>query len=195
MDKIKVTWNGEKLRDIYPYATKWQVIKFRTRRMARKALYFGKWAVIGLGLLLIAFWLGGAKYSTEVVTFKDREVVVDTLTAKINQLKGALLDDLRSCESGGAPESAGLIVFDSNKQASIGSYQFQIKTIQSYSSSLRGQDLTRKEAILLALDDEEARQLAKEIIFGTDKALENWHNCSIRKGLYNKLETIKLLEK
>lgn len=193
MKKIKVTWNGERMRDIYPHATKWQVLKFRVRRFIARALIVLKLGFIAVSILLITFWFGGLAYSSERVTMQDREVIRDTLSEKIEQLKEGVLNDLRACESGGAKESAGLITYDSNKVASIGSYQFQVKTVQHYYKSLYQSDITQKEAVLIALDDVKARELAGDIIFKAD-GLKNWLNCANKNNLRSKLNTIDLLQ-
>lgn len=195
MKKIKVTWNGEKLRDIYPHATKSQVRRWKFRRFISKVLFTIKWGFIGLTFLLLAFWFGGYAYSSEKILFQDREVKVDTLSGKIEQLKSQVLDDLKSCESGKVDESAGIIKFDSNSKASIGSYQFQVKTIQHYYKTLYNRDLTGKEAVLIALDDNKARELASDIIFNDSKGVENWYNCANKKLLRSKIDIINTLSK
>jgi len=195
MKKIKVTWNGERLRDIYPHATRMQVFKYKVRRFIQRALFIMKWGFLALGFLLMAFWIGGYVYSSEKIMFQDREVLVDTLSTKIEQLKSTVLDDLKSCETSNIDESAGIVKFDSNKVASIGSYQFQVKTIQHYYKSLYNREITGKEAVLIALDDAEARQLAEDIIFKDSKGIENWYNCANRKSLRSKIDIVKQLEK
>lgn len=195
MKKLKVTWNGEKLCHVYSHATRTQVIKYKIRRFISKVLFVMKWGFLGLTFLLLAFWFGGYAYSSERVLFQDREVKVDTLSVKVDELKSNLLDSLKSCESGGAKEDAGIVKFDSNAVASIGSYQFQVKTIQHYYKTLYNQEISRKEAILIALDDEKARELASDIIFSDRDGIRNWLNCANKLGLRSQLNTIDLLIK
>lgn len=193
MKKIKVTWNGERLRDIYPHATKMQVLKYKIRKFIQRLLFVMKWGFIAISFMLLAFWTGGYVYSSEKILFQDREVKVDTLSLKIESLKGAVLDDLKSCESSDVEESIGIIKFDSNSVASIGSYQFQVKTVIGYYKSLYNTEITGKEAILIALEDSKARELAKDIIFKENGGIENWKTCANRKDLRSKIGVIKML--
>jgi hypothetical protein len=55
--------------------------------------------------------------------------------------------------------------------------------------------LNDKEAVLLALDGEQAQQLASEIIFNVDGGINNWYNCSTKLGLNAEVTAIKKLLK
>lgn len=178
MKTIKVSWNGKRLKDVYPYATKWQVVKYRVKRLVRKCL------IVSLGMAIVygAFLVGQASRPIEIKAEQD------TLGLKVNELKGALLDQLKACENG----EGAVIVFDSNKKASVGSYQFQIDTVKHYYKAFYGQELSTKEAVLLALDDEKARDLASKIIFEKN-GLNNWYNCS-KKGLEVQLTVINKIK-
>lgn len=156
-------------------------------------------------LLRITFWLGMAcltlfltykagQYNETVVIQKVEAEVQDTLKEKVNQLKSEVLDTLKSCESGGYSEDDGIIIFDSNNQASIGSYQFQKKTVIHYYQTLYGKTITPKEAVIIALDEEEARKLANDVIFQDSKGISNWFNCSKKHNLKAKVDIIKELE-
>lgn len=152
-------------------------------------------------ILLGITYLLGAKISSKVIYRQvEKEVILDNLTAKINELKGKLVSDLKQCESGGVSEDRALIVFDphpTNKKVqipSIGNYQFKVSTVQFYYNKFYSQVLTNKESVLIALDDEKAGKLASDIIF-RDGALGNWYNCSKKMGLENQLKIIRELEK
>lgn len=152
-------------------------------------------------LVLGGVYFLGARISSKVVYKQvEKEVILDNLKAKINELKGSLVKDLKQCESGGASEDRALITFDphpTNKKvqiASLGNYQFKVSTVQFYYNKFYSQDLTNKEAVLIALDDEKAGNLASDIIF-IDGALSNWYNCSKKLGLEGRLNIIMELEK
>jgi hypothetical protein len=98
---------------------------------------------------------------------------------------------LRACESGGAKDPEGLIVFDSNKVASIGSLQFQVKTVIHYYKTLYGKDITNKEAINIATNDSLAIPLAKDIMFKSKNLANDWFNCSKKLGLESEIKIIK----
>ena len=148
-----------------------------------------------LGLLAGRFIWPQIKYEQQT-----KEILVDNLSVKVNELKGKLLSDLKQCESKGFNEDFGLISFDGNKNnkkveiASIGSYQFKKATIIYYYDTLYQKDITGKEAILIALDDQKAGELARDIIFKTDKGLSNWFNCAKSINGQYKLQVIKELE-
>lgn len=142
----------------------------------------------------------GSNLKTRVV-YQKEQVILDNLTKKINQLKGEMLRDLKQCESAGITEENGLVTFDphpTKKQVQIpsfGSYQEKKSFIQYYYKTLYNKDITGKEAILIALDDEKAGELASDVIFKTDKGLSNWYNCSKKHNLESRLNIIKELEK
>lgn len=118
-----------------------------------------------------------------------------SLREKINELKGELLDTLKSCESRDKTEEDAVIVFDTNNKPSIGLYQFQINTVIHYYDKLYRQTITRKQAVEIALDEEKSRTLAQDVIFESGSGLKDWVNCDKKHGLtaqlnfiHNKLE-------
>lgn len=157
-------------------------------RFAKKS---GKLILI-LAVLVVVFYIGQLT-SKEVYTSPTSQVkTVDNLAKKIEDIKNEALADLMQCESAGHSEDDGIIIFDTNNEASIGQFQFQRKTVQYYYKSIYNKDISRKEAILIALDTDKAKELAHDIIFKTDKGYTNWLNCSKK----NKLpETLALLDK
>lgn len=152
--------------------------------------------VISLILLLaIAYnYLTTPKMPETITITKE----IDNLTPKIEQLKAEVLDTLQACESNGYTDDIGLIKFDSNAKASIGLYQFQKATVISYYKTLYNKNITGKEAVIIALDTPQARQLASDIIFKAgkaDKGINNWYNCNNKHQLSAKVEFINKLIK
>lgn len=149
-----------------------------------------------VGVVYVAILFG--RYSNPEIyqiAPETQAVVKDTLTDKVRELKNEVLDDLKSCESGGYDNSDGIIIFDSNNEASIGQYQFQRKTMIYYHKMFYGEEISPKEAILIALDEQRSRDLAEKILFQDEgKAHNNWYNCSKKLGLKEKIELIKQLE-
>lgn len=194
MKRINVKHNGKHYKYIYN-ATPWQVFKFKFFRFVRICIYLS----ILVGLILYAGYMLKVYYPEYKIV--EKEVVVDNLSGKIGELKGELLSEIKACESAGRSEDYGLITFDPNPNRksveipSIGSYQFKKATVIFYYKKLYNKDITGKEAILIALDDEKAGDLAKDIIFTTDKGLSNWINCSNKYKSADKLALIKKLEK
>lgn len=157
--------------------------------------------IIWLALIGLAIY-GGSKIGDKIEYVNiEKQVLVDNLSVKINELKGSLVSDIQKCESAGYNEDYGLIVFDGHKTnknveiPSIGTYQFKKSTVVYYYDTLYQKDITGKEAILIALDDQKAGQLASDIIFKTDNGLSNWLNCSNKINGKGRLEIIRQLEK
>jgi len=194
---IKVFFHGERLRDIYPHASKWQVFKWKVRKFIRKVTIVS----IACAALYGAFVVGSKSfhetaYQAQAEKITTVEVQVDNLSEKIAQIKAEAVEGIRKCESAGHPESDGIIIFDSNAKASIGSFQFQKTTVQHYMKVLYGKDITPKEAVLIALDEAKAGELASDIIFETPGGgLKDWYTCANKIGLANTIAIVKKLEK
>lgn len=188
MKITKVFWNGKRLKDIYVGATPLQVLKYRLRV---GVLRFIQGATIA-GILYLAA-VATVGFMTPNV-WASNEIIIDKFPEKIESLKDDVVNQLMSCESAGHDEDDGIIIFDTNNKASIGQAQFQVKTVIYYYKKLYGKDITPKEAILIALDQDKAASLAKDIIFKAD-GLGNWYNCTKKLGLDSQVAVIKKLEK
>lgn len=186
MKPVKVFLYGQRLRDIYPHATKWQVFKYRVGQFTRKVVILSFASLI----LFTTFKVGSYSGATTVYAVPE-----NSLQNKVEELKSELLDTIESCESASKHEDDGIIVFDSNNKASIGTFQFQKATVIHYYKTLFNKDITGKEAVLIALDSSKARELAKEIVFNSPKGLSNWYNCTQKYGLETQLSIINKLEK
>lgn len=147
--------------------------------------------------VLVAFTIGYFKYNPIVKTVEAEKIITqDNLTPKIEELKKDIVNTIQACESKGHSEEDGIIVFDSNKQMSIGTLQFQKKTVQYYYKSLYNKEISPKEAVIIALDDSKAEQLAYDIIFSSNaKGWSNWYNCSKKHAIESKIAIIRSLEK
>jgi hypothetical protein len=67
MKKINVLWNGKKLCQIYPHATRWEVIKYKMARFFRKVII----TAFFIGSIYGAFNLGKYTTKSEVTYAKD----------------------------------------------------------------------------------------------------------------------------
>lgn len=154
-----------------------------------------------VGIAAIVGAMVGAALSSTTVTATVPEVI-DLTPQKIEGLKADVVDRLSQCESGGHTEEYGLVTFDQNAAGtlsarntpSFGILQFKVSTVQHY-AKLQGHELTGKDAILLALDADEARALASYIIFETQGGIWNWQNCADKLGLGDEVTIIKKLTK
>lgn len=187
----KIYYQGRK---IYPRDSKGQFSSLKTKIAVffRRTAILAVIATIGYATLYGAY-IAGSHLNPLIV---EAEKIVDTSTdmysAKIDGLKNAVADKLMQCESGG---KEGLIVFDTNKKASIGAFQFQVSTVQHYYKSLYGKVLSDKEAVLIALDTVQARSLAIDVMFNTkNKAGKDWYNCERKLGLDSQIAIINSIK-
>lgn len=154
--------------------------------------------VITVGVIVGIYEIGSL--NSNRIVYRNQEVILDNLTGKVNELKGQLVSEIKQCESGGIKEEDGLVTFDphpKNKKVqvpSFGSYQFKKSTVQYYYKKFYDKDISGKEAILIALDDQKAGELTSDIIF-KDEALNNWFNCSKKLNSRAKLDIINNLLK
>jgi hypothetical protein len=159
--------------------------KARAWRWTRIAVGFGAAGVFTAGFVLFA--------DTSAMVQAMTPWAIDLAPKKIAELKKDVVVRLMRCEGGRFSESDGIIIFDTNKEASIGRAQFQRKTVIYYYKKLYGQDITPKEAIMIALDDAKAAKLAEDIIFEAD-GLKNWLNCANKLGLAADVQVIRSIE-
>ena len=118
----------------------------------------------------------------------------ETMEAKVERLKEDILDTLALCESGGRSEEDGIVVLDTNNVGSYGAYQFQRKTVMHYVKLMTGNEVNGRDAIILAMTPDKARELASWIIFETASGVEkDWYNCSKRNDLQVEVNIIKKL--
>ena len=186
MKKTRVYVNGKRFNDIYVGKTNWQVFRYRVGRFFRRLLVLSTFAAI------IFFSLQIGRHSYPVTKFVQAE---DTMAAKVETMKWELVHNIQTHEAAGHTEDDGIIIFDTNKEMSIGTYQYQKKTVIYYYKSLYGKDITPKEAVLIALDDEKAEQLTYDVLFKTEKGWSNWFNASKKYDIPAKIAVIKELEK
>lgn len=183
---------GERLKDIYPHATRLDMLKFTARKIMTLA-----------AISLTVFIVSGVAFLTGhyTQTAQAEAVAGDTLTAKVEQLQTDIVEQIAQLESSNVDTKDALIIPDDNKRGtlprkdkvSIGCMQFKISTVQMYAKQLQQKDLTNYDAVLLALDCPKSKELAKAIIFQTTGGLWNWSVATKEMGL--KVEFIKSLTK
>lgn len=112
---------------------------------------------------------------------------------RIKEVKQNILDDLSlGCEVKGASDPDGVIIFDSNNEASLSRFQFQRKTVIYYEKMFYGKTITPHEAIAIAIDPVQSTDLAEKILFeDTGKGAENWHNCNKKMNIAQRVKDLK----
>ena len=152
--------------------------------------------VVGIG-----FYFIGAKLNKEIVYRQvEKEVILDNLTGKINQLKGELIKSIWDNERGGHTEADGLITWDPNPKnkkvqiASLGTCQFKQSTVQYYEKTLYNKVVNGKEANDIAFSDEKCKELMTDIVFKVKEGHEEWYNTCKKVDCDGQLKVIKELE-
>mgnify|MGYP003385384184 CR=1 FL=1 len=139
-----------------------------------------------------------AMVDTQVETHNTPIVISmgGTVAAKVDDLKNEVVETIAKCESGGRKEEDGIVILDSNDVGSYGVVQFQRKTVMHYYKMRTGHEINGRDAIMLAMNSSEAKDLAKWILFETDKnAWRNWYTCSIKNDISTKIEMINKFSK
>lgn len=192
MKKTRLYINGKRRKDVYVGYTKLQVFSYYVGLGFRR--------LVRLSILAGAIWTGAyiVNYLNPTVEYRveAKEVVIDTLKVKIDSLKNEVVDGIKNWETKGIaiPQCDGKIVFDTNHKASIGCYQYQVKTVQLYVKALEGRDISEAEAIAIATDHVKARALSYRIVWERNELSQNWYNYSRQVGTQQKLAMIKELE-
>lgn len=166
--------------------------KFQGNQYKKIGFLKRTWRAFIRGVKLVLIWsviiatvvLAVRHYFPKVmVKVVEREVITDTLSNKIEEIKGGIIADIKQGESLGKKDCDSLITFDpnpTNKKVeipSLGCYQYKVSTVQYYYKKLYNQDISRREAIEIALDTDRAGKLTYDIVFKENGA-RNWYNTS-----------------
>lgn len=216
LKKLKLSYMGKELRDIYPHASWFQVMRFKFNKFMEKVIAVSACIALFVGMLYGAFKTGQATVQSSVTHANE---VIDNsdklFSQKIDALKNSIVDELMACEGATYNEDSGLVTFDPTDaqfakmlnsgekktivdkgEMSYGILQFKKSTVIYYVKMQTGKTITGKEALLIALDKDESSKLAKFVMFETkSKASGDWKNCARAKGLDGKIDLIKQLEK
>jgi len=193
MKKIKLFYNGARLKDIYPHATKWQVFKYKVRKFVNKVVQMTILTTILSVVVAVTFFIG--RYSKADIVLADEP----NYSEKIDALKLEVVDEIALCESTNVSQDKALVKYDNNRKGtlaqknipSFGVMQFKVSTVQMFWKQLYDKDITNYEATLIALDNTKAKNLAKDAIFGLTGAVHHW-TCA-DKSIIDKVSIIKEL--
>lgn len=116
--KVRLYINGERQKDVYQYATKWQVFKFKARRFIINVLFWGFIvSIVGIGFYIYY------QYNPSIV-YTRAEVIKEV------PVKASVMDRIAKCESPtGHYDSNGQVALNANSDHSvdIGKYQINNK--------------------------------------------------------------------
>lgn len=119
------------------------------------------------------------------------EIIITSNSADtIQEMKDGVLDQLKKCENPNADNVP--FIFDSNGIGSVGTFQWQPHSFQHYWEKMTGDKITKKDAVLYALDEDKARKLTEWVIFETDAGVgKDWVVCNNRHDLDTLVSFIK----
>jgi hypothetical protein len=143
--------------------------------------------------ILGALTLGSASLS--YAANRTEVQVIDMMPEKIEALKDEVVRDLSDkCEFKNKqarpdtldPKESG------GYQISYGDFQWEVNTLIEKYRKMTGTVLSYDEAIIMALDEQKAFELAKWTIF-IDNDLKRWRNCARDLKLQDRVDLIKKL--
>lgn len=124
---------GERLKDIYPHATKWEMMKYKARMTFKRLV---RLSVAG-GLLYGAFIAGGMLNPITSYATIEKLVPVETVSP--------VLERIAKCESGNTHYKNGQVIFNSNKNGSVDIGKYQINSIWNSKATELGLDLSKEK--------------------------------------------------
>lgn len=162
-----------------------------------------------IGIIYGAFSAGSHATETTVVMAEDTSAA--KYQDKIETLKNGVVDQLMKCERDVYGDDDGLVTYDPTDaqfaknqtkrtivdkgEMSYGVLQFKKSTVIHYTKLKTGKQITGKEALLIALDQNQSSDLAKFVMFSTKgKASGDWRNCALKHNLDAQIDVIKKLE-
>ena len=105
--------------------------------------------------------------------------------------KEEMLRELATCESGGHGEADRPIY--GFRGMFVGRFQFMPRTVMAYVQQRDGRQISLREATELAHDYDQAKDLAKYMIFEQGR-INDWPACSRKLGLQRQVAEIKSVE-
>lgn len=117
--------------------------------------------------------------------------VAEAKAAALNDRKDELMRELATCESGGSGISDERIY--GGRGAFVGRFQFMPRTVMTYVQQRDGRVLSFNEAKELAHDYEQAKELAKYMIFEQGRT-NDWPVCARKLGLAGQVAEIQSLQ-
>lgn len=134
MKPIKVFFNGKRLKDIYPHATRYQLFKYRLARFFRKLTITTLTAII----LILAFQLGGIFNPT--LTYQRVEAIKEV------EKESPVLDRISMCESTSSHyDKNGQVLIRPNTNGTVDIGEYQINSVWFKKATELGLDLTKPQ--------------------------------------------------
>jgi hypothetical protein len=166
MKKIKLYYMGNRMKDIYPHATKFQVFRWKLNWYGERVL--ATLFVVGIGVGIGYAVSEGKRASAHEVSIVDREIIKE-----IEVVKAPILDRIAKCESGNTHfDKNGQVLMRSNVNKSVDVGRFQINSVWFKKATELGLDITKEE---------DNRKMAEWIY--ANRGTEDWY---ASKACWNK---------
>ena len=114
--------------------------------------------------------------------------IAEAKMSAAEQRKEEMLRELATCESGGHGEADRPIY--GFRGMFVGRFQFMPRTVMAYVQQRDGRQISLREATELAHDYDQAKDLAKYMIFEQGR-INDWPACSRKLGLVQQVAEIK----
>lgn len=140
MKSIKVLYHGKRLKDLYPYASRFEVFKWKCYR------FFRKLAIIAIAIGLVSGIAYGAFKSGSLASEAQVVYAVKEVIKEVAVVDAPILDKIAKCESGGTHYKNGQVVVNGNTNGSvdIGKYQINL-SVWGATATKMGLDLAKEE--------------------------------------------------
>lgn len=186
----RITYLG---KQIYPRQTRDRKGRYSHRRFGFALFVLAAVLLFTLAAPTFSSWLDNQNKLTYFAPPPVYAAV--TMEAKVESLKEQIVNDIAACETKGVKEPDATILLDSNSQMSLGSWQWQIKSIQHYVKLFEGRAISRVEAINIATDHQKAKDLTTKVLFGEKDGWKNWYTCGVKLDVGTKIDLISALER
>ena len=150
-----------------------------------------KATVLAFGLSSLALGACVQQYPSPKLMPGPVMSVAEAKAAALNDRKDELMRELATCESGGSGITDERIY--GGRGAFVGRFQFMPRTVMTYVQQRDGRVLSFNEAKELAHDYEQAKELAKYMIFEQGRA-NDWPVCARKIGLAGQVAEIQSLQ-
>jgi len=132
--KILITWNGQPLKYVYPYATRWQVFKYKARK------FFNRVLIVTAALSILSA-VGASSYAFGKIATASKVIEVPADDSAV-----PVLERIAKCESGGNQyDSTGQVLMHWNKNGTVDVGKYAINNVWFKQASKLGLDLTKPE--------------------------------------------------
>lgn len=129
--KIKVFFGDKRLKDIYPYATRFQVFKYHLIRFVRKVVI----ASFLIGVVYGSFQVGRITTEPRIVeAIKEVKVEIDS--------KAPVMERIARCESGNMHFKNGQVIINVNTNGTYDMGVYQINSIWNKKAGEMGYNLS-----------------------------------------------------